>query len=104
MTKAGMTIQGLVGTAVGVMMLLVVYIIIPLTGSQLDMAVTFPGCPYTVNTTGCDAGAQWNSSTFGQSNLPTAVDTWETLGGILKVTAVILIIGGIFRTFQGIRG
>ena len=104
MVNKGTTIQGVVAMAIGVMALLIVYVVIPLTGSQLDQAITLPGCPYTVNTTGCAAGAMWNSSTFGQSGLPTAVDTWETLGGIIRVAAIITIIGGFFRSLQGLRG
>ena len=93
MANKGTTIQGVVAMAIGVMALLIVYVVIPLTGSQLDASVTLPAS---------GPGSQWNSTV--NTAVPTAVDTWETLGGIIRVAAIITIIGGFFRSLQGLRG
>jgi len=103
MAKGTMTIQGIVAMAIGILGLIVVYVIIPLVGSELEQAVVLPGCPYTGNDTGCSVGSTWNSSTFGGSDVPTAVSLWTSLAGILKVAAFITIIGGFLRTLQGMR-
>ncbi len=89
MASKGMTMQGIVAMAIGILALLVVYTIIPLVGSQLDTAVTLP------------ATSQWNASV--NTNIPTAYATWASLGGILKVAAIIVIIGGFLQTLRGLR-
>jgi len=92
MAKSGMTIQGIVAMAIGILGLIIVYVIIPLVGSQLDQAVTLPGS---------GAGSTWNSSV--NTDVPTAVSLWTSLAGILKVAAFITVIGGFLRTLQGMR-
>ena len=93
MDNQGMTMTGLAGMARGVLTLIVVFIVVPLVGSQMDAAVTIPG-------TG--AGSAWNSSVT--TTLPTAVSLWGSLGGILKVAGVIVIVGGFLQTLRGLRG
>ncbi len=102
MANQGMTMQGLAAMAIGVLTLIVVFIVIPLVGSQMDQAVVLPGCTDTTNVTGCSAGYAWNS-TF-TTTLPTAVGLWASLGGILKVAGVIVIVGGFLQTLRGLRG
>jgi len=105
MAKGQMTIQGLVTMAIGVLGLVIVYVIIPLIGSEMDQAVVIPGCTDNTNATTCDAsrlpGSAWNSTV--DSDVPTAVSLWTSIAGILKVAAFITIIGGFLRTLQGMR-
>jgi len=93
MAEKGMTMQGLAAMAIGVMTLIVVFIVIPLVGSQMDAAVVLPAA---------GAGSLWNSSVT--TTLPTAVSLWGSLGGILKVAGVIVIVGGFLQTLRGLRG
>ena len=92
MVQKGMTIAGVGAMAIGVLLLLVVYTIIPVVGSQLDQSVTLPAS---------GTGSQWNATV--NTAIPTAVDTWESLGGILKVAALITIVGGFLTTLKGLR-
>ena len=98
--KSGMTIAGVGAMALGVLVLLVAYTIIPVVGSQLDLSVTLPA-GNTTSGVCVTAGCQWNASV--NTAIPTAVDTWESLGGILKVAALITIVGGFLTTLKGLR-
>ena len=92
MAKSGMTMQGIVAMAIGVLGLIIVYVVIPLIGSQMDQAVVLPAS---------GTGSTWNSSV--NTDVPTAVSLWTSLAGILKVAAFIVVIGGFLRTLQGMR-
>lgn len=83
------TIRGLVATAIGVMMLIVAFVIIPVVGSSVEESVHI------------DAASQWNHSV--NSDIPTGYDTWTALAGLIKVAAIIVIIGGLFDTFRSIK-
>ncbi|MDP1614760.1 MAG: hypothetical protein Q8L68_03090 [Methylococcales bacterium] len=98
MVSSGLTMQGLVAMGIGILALLVIFTIIPLVGSQLDQAVTIPG--YTNETTKT-GGSQWNATV--NPSIPTAAGTWASLGGIIKVAAIIVIIGGFLQTLRGLR-
>jgi len=84
-----MSMEGLGLMAVGVLGLIVSFTIIPIVGAELDSAVT-------LSTT-----SQWNSSV--NTNIPTGVDLWESVGGIIKVGAIVTIIGGFLKTLSGLR-
>ena len=86
---AGLTMEGLGLMAIGVLVLIVAFTIIPIVGSELDSAVTL------------GATSQWNSSV--NTDIPTGVDLWESVGGILKVAGIIVVVGGFLRTLQGLR-
>jgi len=70
-----MTMEGLGAMAIGVLVLIVAFTIIPIVGDQLDNAVTIPG--YT-NETAKTGGSQWNSTV--NSDIPTGVDLWQSVG------------------------
>jgi len=101
--KGTMTIQGIVAMAIGILGLIIIYTVIPLVGSQMDLAVVLPGCIDSNATcaNGTEAGGSWNASV--NSDVPTAVSLWTSIAGILKVAAFITIIGGFLRTLQGMR-
>lgn len=86
------TMTGLGMMAVGILIMIVVFTIIPIVGSELDE-----------NTAGMvRAGSSWNSSE--NANIPTAVDLWNTVSGILKVVAVMLVVVGFLSTLKGLKG
>jgi len=93
-----MTMEGLGAMAIGVLVLIVAFTIIPIVGDQLDNAVTIDG--YTNETTKT-GGSQWNSTV--NSDIPTGVDLWQSVGGILKVAGIIVVVAGFLRTLQGMK-
>ncbi len=84
-----MTMEGLGGMAIGVLVLIVAFTIIPIVGDQLDTAVTL------------GAASDWNAS--HNTDIPTGVDLWQSVGGILKVAGIIVVVAGFLRTLQGLR-
>lgn len=50
MVDTGMTMQGLSMITIGILSLVVIYTIIPVVGSQLDIAITIPGNEYARST------------------------------------------------------
>ena len=46
-------------------------------------------------------GSDWSST--HNASLPTAVDFWESVGGVLKVGAIIIIVVGFLKTLRGMR-
>lgn len=88
--KSGMTMAGLGMMAIGVLVLIVAFTIIPIVGDQLDTSITL------------GATSQWNSSV--NTAVPTGVDLWESTGGILKVGAIIVVVAGFLTTLKGLRG
>ena len=85
----GMTMEGLGAMAIGVLVLIVAFTIIPIVGNELDGAVTLA------------ADSDWNST--HNTEIPTGVDLWESVGGILKVGGIIVVVVGFLRTLQGMR-
>ncbi len=72
------------------------------TGNSVATTETATAASWAVATlTGGVDGSDWNSE--HNTNIPTGVDLWESIGGILKVAAIILIVGGFLKTLQGIR-
>ena len=97
-----MTMEGLGAMAIGVLVLVVAFTIIPIVGNELDQAVTLPGGNITtkVSTDGGTA-CKWNASIT--TGIPTGVDLWQSVGGILKVAGIIVVVAGFLRTLQGMK-
>jgi len=51
--------------------------------------------------TGGTDGSDWSST--HNASIPTAVDFWEAVGGIMKIGAIIIIVVGFFNTLKGIK-
>jgi len=81
--------EGLGAMAIGVLVLIVAFTIIPIVGSELDSAVTL------------GETSDWNAS--HNADIPTGVDLWQSVGGILKVGGIIVVVAGFLRTLQGMR-
>ena len=101
-----MTMQGLSAVAIGTLALLVAFTIIPIVGSQLDRAITMPGCAGGDMNTSCTysgyaVGGKWNSTV--NTNIVTGVSVWQALGGILKVGGIIVVVAGFLTTLRGMR-
>ena len=97
-----MTMEGLGAMAIGVLTLIVAFTIIPIVGNELDNAVTLdPGNSTDQTCTDNKRSCLWNSSV--NSDIPTGVDLWESVGGILKVGGIIVVVVGFLRTLQGMR-
>ncbi len=84
-----MTMEGVGGMAIGALILIVAFTIIPIVGSQVDQAVVLP------------ATSDWNAT--HNTNIPTGVDLWQSIGGILKVAGIIVVVAGFLRTLQGMK-
>ncbi len=84
-----MDMQGLAAMAIGVLVLIVAFTIIPIVGSELDSAVTI------------GAASNWNSSV--NTDVPTGVDLWTSVGGILKVAGIIIVVAGFLRTLTSMK-
>lgn len=80
---------GLISMAVGVMVLLVVFMVIPMIGASVEDA-----------TPAAAPGSQWNSTE--NTSLPNAANTWGTISGLLSLTAVVMILAGLLQVLMSI--
>ena len=79
----------LVSTAIGVLMLIIVFIIVPMVGDQMDQSIVI------------GATSEWNSTV--NSDVPTGYDTWTSLAGLLEVAALVIIVGILLGTFVALK-
>lgn len=79
----------LVSTAIGVLMLIIVFIIVPMVGDQMDQSITI------------GTASEWNHTV--NSDVPTGYDTWTSLAGLLEVAALVIIVGILLGTFVALR-
>ncbi len=100
-----MTMEGVGAMAIGALILIVAFSIIPIVGDQVGRAVSLPGCSNNTDAASCAAspelGGKWNSSV--NTAIPTGVDLWQSIGGILKVAGIIVVVAGFLRTLQGMK-
>jgi len=86
------TIKGIVSMSIMGMFMVIMFIVAPLIGSEMDQAVILPGA---------GTGSTWNSSV--NTDVPTAVGLWASLSGALKTLAFVVIIGFIIATLRGTK-
>ena len=97
-----MTMEGLGAMAIGVLVLIVAFTIIPIVGNELDQAVTLPATSdWNAICTDGGSACKWNASIT--TGIPTGVDLWQSVGGILKVAGIIVVVAGFLRTLQGMK-
>ena len=89
MADKNMTMSGLGAMVLGVVLIIVLYGIVPMIGSQIDSAVTI------------GATSQWNSTT--NTDIPTGHAFWTTISGFITLSALMIFVGGFIRTLKGIR-
>jgi len=70
----------LVGFSIGALILVVIFAIVPLVGSQVDAA-----------TGDLAADSEWNATY--NTDLATGSGLWEDVGSMISLAAVILVIG-----------
>lgn len=78
--------------AMGILVLILAFTVIPIIGSELDES-TQGMLP---------VNSDWNNS--HNPNIPTGANLWATVSGILKVTAVGLVVIGFLATIKGLKG
>lgn len=71
-------------------------------GNSITTTETLGNASFGAGTlTGGSDGSQWNSE--ANTNIPSAIDFYETLGTILKIAVVIAIIAGVIAVIRGIQ-
>lgn len=70
--------KGLILATAAVLVLIVMYSVIPLVGNATDEAANIP------------SGSDWNSTE--NTDIEKGSDLWADVGGIINITAVILVI------------
>ena len=91
MNESGNTmIDVAVAMAIGLIVLVAVYSLAPLIGSNIDSAATIP------------AGSQWNATE--NTDIPTGVEIWEQNAGLLTLAVMVSILAMIIWAIMRIRG
>ena len=82
-------VLGLIGLALGALIIAVVFQIAPMVGSEVESAVVVP------------AASQWNSTT--NTDIPTGPEVWEKVG-MIGVALLIIIVSTILGALIAIGG
>ncbi len=91
MNESGNTmIDVAVTMAIGLIVLVAVYSLAPLIGSNIDSAATIP------------AGSQWNATE--NADIPTGVGIWEQNAGLLILAVMVSILSMIIWAIMRIQG
>jgi Flp pilus assembly pilin Flp len=83
-------IDAAISMAVGLIVLVAVFSLAPLIGSNLDMAGQVP------------AGSQWN--TTENADLPTGVEVWEQNATLLILAVMVSILSLVIWSIMRVRG
>jgi len=83
------TVWGLIGVAIAMAALIIIFQIVPMIGYQVDTAVTIP------------AGSQWNVS---ENNLVSGVDLWGSVGPLIKLVAIVSLLGLVIASVMILGG
>lgn len=91
MNESGATmIDVAVTMAIGLIVLVAVFSLAPLIGSNIDSAATIP------------SGSQWNATE--NTNIPTGVGIWEQNAGLLMLAVMVSILSMIIWAIMRVRG
>ena len=91
MNESGSTmIDVAVTMAIGLIVLVAVFSLAPLIGSNIDSAASIP------------AASQWNSTT--NTDIPTGVEIWTQNAGLLMLAVMVSILAMIIWAIMRIRG
>ncbi len=91
MNESGNTmIDVAVTMAIGLIVLVAVFSLAPLIGSNIDSAATVP------------EGSEWNSTT--NPDIPTGVGIWEQNAGLLMLAVMVSILSMIIWAIMRVRG
>jgi len=87
--KKANTVLLLIGIAVGILILAVIFTVGPLVGYNVESAVTIP------------TGSQWNSSTTNTA-ITNGTELWSQNTPMLAVAALIAIVGVVIAILMGV--
>jgi len=91
MNESGATmIDVAVTMAIGLIVLVAVFSLAPLIGSNIDSAATIP------------SGSQWNATE--NTDIPTGVGIWEQNAGLLMLAVMVSILAMVIWAIMRIRG
>lgn len=91
MNESGATmIDVAVTMAIGLIVLVAVYSLAPLIGSNIDGAASIP------------SGSQWNATE--NTDIPTGVGIWEQNAGLLILAVMVSILSLIIWAIMRVRG
>lgn len=91
MNESGATmIDVAVTMAIGLIVLVAVFSIAPLIGSNIDSASTVP------------PGSQWNATE--NTDIPTGVSIWEQNAGLLMLAVMVSILSMVIWAIMRVRG
>ena len=83
-------IDGAIGVSIGLIVLVAIYSIAPVIGSNIDASTTI------------DATSQWNSTT--NPGLTTGVDLWQQNSSLLALAVMVSILSLVIFSIMAIRG
>ncbi|EJG06658.1 hypothetical protein Metli_0694 [Methanofollis liminatans DSM 4140] len=83
-------IDAVIGMAIGLIVLVAVFSIAPVIGSNIDSSVTIP------------AGSQWNSTT--NADMTTGVEIWTQNSALLILAVMVSILSLVIFSIMRIRG
>lgn len=86
----GTMIDVAITMAIGLIVLVAIFSLAPIIGSNIDGAATI------------DSGSQWNSST--NANIPTGVSIWEQNGALLILAVMVSILSLVIWSIMRIKG
>ena len=91
MNESGATmIDVAVTMAIGLIVLVAVFSLAPLIGSNIDSAATIP------------SGSQWNATE--NTDIPTGVGIWEQNAGLLMLAVMVSILSMVIWAIMRVRG
>jgi len=83
-------IDGAIGVAIGLIVLVAIFSIAPVIGSNIDQSTTIA------------AASQWNSTT--NTDLTTGVDLWQQNSSLLALAVMVSILSLVIFSIMAIRG
>ena len=84
------TVWGLIGVAIAMAALIIIFQIVPMIGYQVESAVEIPN------------GSQWNYST--NSNIVSGVSLWGSVGPLIKLVAIVSLLGLVIASVMILGG
>lgn len=77
----------LIAAAIGALILVVIFSVVPMIGSEVDDA-----------TGDLAADSQWNSTT--NTDIATGADLWGSVGSMISLAAVIIVVGVVLAAIM----
>jgi len=85
------TVWGLIGVAIAMAALIIIFQIVPMIGYQVDTAVEIPN------------SSQWSADN-PDSNIVSGVSLWEAVGPLIKLVAIVSLLGLVIASVMLLGG